>query len=83
MAPTLLQHTSTSVRAAAILFVSAAARHLSQADCYSFLLPLVLPALDSEPAGLEHPDAIAHQLAVPKRAAGSNGWNANGMQTAG
>ena len=83
MAPTLLQHTCTSVRAAAILFVSAAARHLSQADCYAFLLPLVLPALDAEPPGLEHPDAIAEQLAEPKHAAGSNGLNANGMQAAG
>ena len=52
VAPVLLEHTSASVRAAAVDFVAAAAGFLSPPDVYAHLMPMVLPALTAEPASL-------------------------------
>ena len=62
VAPALLQHPSTSVRAAAVDFVAAAASFLSPPDVYAHLLPLVIPAVTSEPASLTSQTAIVEQL---------------------
>ena len=62
VAPALLQHPSTSVRAAAVDFIAAAAYFLTPADVYAHLLPLVMPAVTSEPAALTSQAAIVQQL---------------------
>lgn len=63
MAPALLQHASVSVRAAAIDFVAAAASFLPPPDVYAHLLPMVLPALTSEPASLS--SQVSPPISVP------------------
>ena len=60
--PALLQHRHTSVRAAAVEFVAAAANFLTPADVYAHLLPLVMPAVTAEPAALTSQAAIVQQL---------------------
>ena len=62
VAPALLQHPSTSVRAAAVDFIAAAAHFLTPADVYAHLLPLVMPAVTTEPAALTSQAAIVQQL---------------------
>lgn len=62
VAPALLQHPSASVRAAAVDFIAAAANFLTPADVYAHLLPLVMPAVSTEPAALTSPAAIVQQL---------------------
>ena len=62
VAPALLQHPSTSVRAAAVDFIAAAAHFLTPADVYAHLLPLVMPAVTTEPAALTCQAAIVQQL---------------------
>ena len=62
VAPALLQHPSTSVRAAAVDFTAAAAHFLMPADVYAHLLPLVMPAVTTEPAALTSQAAIVQQL---------------------
>ena len=62
VAPALLQHPSTSVRAAAVDFIAAAAHFLTPADVYAHLLPMVMPAVTTEPAALTSQAAIVQQL---------------------
>ena len=62
VAPALLQHPSTSVRAAAVDFVCAAAAFLTPPDVYAHLTPLLTPALTAEPASLTSQSAIVEQL---------------------
>lgn len=62
VAPSLLQHPSASVRAAAVDFIAAAAHFLTPADAYAHLLPLVMPAVTAEPAALTSQAAIVEQL---------------------
>ena len=62
VAPALLQHPSVSVRSAAVEFISAAASFLSPPDLYAHLLPLITPAVTSEPASLTSQQAIVEQL---------------------
>ena len=67
VAPVLLEHTSASVRAAAVDFVAAAAGFLSPPDVYAHLMPMVLPALTAEPASLSSQVCIPVHLTVVTR----------------
>lgn len=58
----MLQHPCASVRAAAVDFIAAAAHFLNPADVYAHLLPLVMPAVSTEPAALTSAAAIVQQL---------------------
>lgn len=66
--PGFLHHSCAGVRAGAAAFAAAAARQLSAAEAFVFLVPKLSPALASEPASLASASSIISSL--PQRTAG-------------
>lgn len=60
----VLQSPSTTVRAAAVRYIAAAASQLSAAETYAQLLPLLRPQLAEEPLSLEVRALSAHLLCI-------------------